>query len=282
MRVELDDVISTFCNFNEEAPYNLSEYLNHNPDLIPMDKEMVSEAEGLARYILKDIDKLFDKSLLNLCSCDYLLNKGYFSWAVITAYYAGFFAVQALNRLQLKFYTFLNSQSVLIESIDFNDKFKLKIKNSKDSHQREFDLFMTSYSGDVMGLEPFWRIGISKIDDRLSEPKLRNMTNYNLGKEYFNELDLSGEEFNRCIKTSGKRLEFSNSLGEEKLLARKFLQVAACRMKMIKTYLLMISKKNIVYSLYFKRNNKKRYEEITRKYQLASGWIKSFMREVLK
>ncbi|NES80102.1 MAG: hypothetical protein F6K10_00470 [Moorea sp. SIO2B7] len=90
MSLTFEEIAIAFRNCNGDSKSSFKDYLKN----LYKSKENYDNGfilSNVNNYILTDIEKLLDKSILNICATDDLIIKGYFSWGFVTSYYANFF-----------------------------------------------------------------------------------------------------------------------------------------------------------------------------------------------
>jgi hypothetical protein len=273
-----EEIAIAFSNCNGDAKRSFKKYL---ADLYKSKQDyekgfIISDANN---YILTDIEKLLSKAVLNICSTDYLIKKGYFSWGFVTCYYSNFFLIQALNRTQLNFTTWV-SRSVDCQEKDYQKKniYIKGIANSADEHQRQFKQFFENFSDfrSRKEIDRFWNIGIKSFDLG-NESELRNTINYEISSDAFYELDIDIQEFRKIIRDN-QYSPFKEDKENSKIpnYSRKNLKLAIARLRMLSYTLNVIAIRNIEYKSYYERNMKNRLKSIQEKYPDVSEWIKDY------
>lgn len=231
---------------------------------------------GVNNYILTDIEKLLSKAILNICSADYLIRKGYFSWGFVTSYYANFFLIQGLNRTKLDFTTWVDrSVNCLFKNYQEGTVQIKAIDRSTDEHQRQFQRFFENFNSlrNQTGIDRYWNIGIWSFELG-NEPEIRNKINYEISKDSFYELDLSPEDFDKIIKDN-LYCPFAHSREQSKIPnhSRKNLKLAICRLRMLTYILNFLAIRNLEYQSYYQRNMRKRLKTVQERYMDVSDWI---------
>jgi hypothetical protein len=271
-----EEIAIAFRNCNGDARFSFKEYLKKSYKS-KNDYErgfIISDANN---YLLADIEKLLSKGLLNICSADFLIKSGYFSWGFVTSYYANYFLIQALNRTQISFSTWVDHRSIDCACQNYQDKTILvkAIDRSTDEHQRQFQRFFENFKHfrDREGIDRYWNIGIYSFELG-NESERRNKINYEISNEAFYELDLEIQEFNKIIKDNKyspfiKANEYAKTIN----YARKNLKLAIARMRMLSYILNIIAIRNLEYQSFYKRNMNNRLISIQKKYPGLSSWI---------
>jgi hypothetical protein len=194
--MNLSEISIAFKNCNGDVKNSFKEYLiNQN-----FGKEELTNGitlEKINNYILRDINYLVNKSILNICASDLLIKKGYFHWGFVTSYYSNFFSVQSLNRLKLNFNTWTNS-GIDCSLINYNNQeIGIKYSNSSGgSHESQFNKFYENYSNfrNKKSIDRYWSIGIQPFKMRF-EALLRNEINYQIEETFFYELNITHSDF---------------------------------------------------------------------------------------
>ncbi|MEH2457613.1 hypothetical protein [Nostoc sp.] len=283
MLLKFEEIAIAFSNCNGDAKRSFKKYLE---DLYKSKEDyekgfIISDANN---YILTDIEKLLSKAVLNICSTDHLIKKGYFSWDFVTSYYSNFFLIQGLNRTQLNFTTWV-SRSVDCQEKDYQKK-NIHIKgiaNSADEHQRQFKRFFENFSDfrSRKGIDRFWNIGIKSFDLG-NESEIRNTINYEISPDTFYELDLETQEFHKIIRDN-QYCPFKEDKEDSRIpnYSRRNLKFAIARLRMLSYTLNVIAIRNIEYQSYYQRNMKNRLKAIQEKYPDVSEWIKDYFQNWL-
>lgn len=167
---------------------------------------------SLDAFLLNDVVKLLEKSILNKFSSDLLFQKNYWTWGFITVYYSNFYLAQILNRLSDKFYIYarkdINKEILYDKNLQI---YSFGQKNTDNAHQREFKLLKENYSriktyGDRK-LQPIFdilkpndkeKLFKYTIDNEIKESEIRNSINYQL--KHYKEIhieDKTIELYNR-------------------------------------------------------------------------------------
>lgn len=278
MKRALSDIAIAFKPCTGEVYKPFKEYLlsfNKTPD--EYKKGILLKLDQATNYILGDIEKLINKSFLNIISTDLLIKKGYFSWAFITSYYSTFFTIQSLNRLQLEFYLYAGQSYFFKPKNIVNNEYYIEYSQEKDTHKREFNLFEKNYiKHPTKGKNRFWNIALSGYKYGF-EPKIRNTINYAITNEIYDEVEFNKEDFLKIIKEN-KKSPFDQS-DEFRNYARSHFQIAVARFKMAIDILNYLANKNIEYKSYYIRNMKRRINAINEKYSQISEWLKNYLYE---
>jgi len=274
--MDLDEILITFKNCNGET--NKS-FKNHLLDLskTPDDYKNSFIVSNANNYILSDIEKLLSKAILNICAVDHLLKVGYFNWGFVSSYYASYFSIQALNRLQINFNTWINNHSVRCTVENYsNQDIRICIANSSNTHKSEFNLFFQNISQlQANNVDRFWNMGLNSFIDG-DEAFLRNEINYSISESYYYELqsnfDLS--KFNKIINDNKKSpFEKEEIINDPINYARKHLKLSTSRIRVICYILNYIANGNSEYQSYFRRNMTRRINSIKGKYPNLSTWM---------
>ncbi|MBE9204061.1 hypothetical protein IQ218_12210 [Synechocystis salina LEGE 06099] len=285
MPLSLDEIVIAFKGCNGDNQISFKEYLKR------LDKNIEDYKRGFTidnsfNYILSDIERVIDKSILNICAADLLIKKGYLSWGFVTSYYANFFLAQSLNRLQLNFFTWVNCSIKCSYTNYLNKELKIVASDqSSDSHQREFQTFYNNFMcfRQQEGFDRHWGIGLHSFKRRgdLGESGLRNLINYEINLESFNELNFEFQRFNKILKSNKKSpFEFQNeTFSKYTNYARENLALSISRLKISLYILNYIAVRNLEYQSYYARNMKRRIRSIKEKYPGLSSWIISYFEE---
>lgn len=281
----LSEISIAFNNCNSSSNKSFKEYIKEL-ELNQSDLETNYEVFDAYNYILGDVEKLIDKTILNVCASNMLLKKGYFNWGFVTSYYANFFIIQALNRLMLNFTTFNNKMINCSTNNYSNNSLKLKIANkSKGSHESQFQTFYDNYSHfkNQKSINREWNIGIRSFKLK-PEAYLRNIINYHIEKNIFYELDIDLTTFNKII-VDNKKYKFDSKktkINKPTNYSIHKLELALSRLSMAMYILNYIANDNSEYKNYFIVKNKKRLKNIIEKYPDIDDIIKNKLIEWLR
>ncbi len=282
MTLTFEEIAIAFKNCNGDAKYSFKEYLK----TLYKSKEdyqkgfVISNANN---YILTDIEKLLSKAILNICSADYLIKKGFFSWGFVTSYYANFFLMQGLNRTQINFITWIDrSVDCLYKNYQEQTIQIIAISQAADQHQREFKRFFENFKHfrERTGIDRYWNMGIRPFNLG-NEPEIRNKINYEISADAFYELDLDIQEFHKIIKDNNSPFNQPKENSKIDNYARQNLKLAMARLRMLTYTLNFIAIRNLEYQSYYQRNMKNRLYNIKEKYPDLSEWIKTYFRDWL-
>jgi hypothetical protein len=273
--MDLEEISIAFKNCNGETNKSFKGYLL---DLTKTPEDyrngfIVSNANN---YILSDVEKLLSKAILNICAVDYLIKTGYFNWGFVSSYYASYFSIQALNRLQINFNTWTH-HLIRCENQNYvNQDIKICLGNSSNTHKSEFKLFFQNISQiQSKRVDRFWSIGLNRFSDG-DEALLRNEINYSISEDYYYELqsNFSLSKFNKIINDNKKSpFEARESINDPVNYARKHLQISISRIRVICYILNHVANHNSEYQSYFKRNMNGRINSIKQKYPNLSIWM---------
>lgn len=277
MTLTFEEIAIAFKNCNGNAELSFKEHL------ISLYKTKGDYKQGffinnVHNYILTDIEKLLSKAILNICSTDYLIKNGYFSWGFVTSYYANYFLIQGLNRTQLSFITWVES-SIDCFSQNYQEQ-TLQIKaiaKSADQHQREFKRFFDNFQGfrNRKGIDRYWNIGIQPFElGHGNESEIRNKINYEISRDAFYELDLDIQQFKKIIQDNkSSPFDYNQEQAKTTNYSRRNLKLAIARLRMLTYTLNVIAIRNREYQSYYQRNMKNRLSAIKERYQDVSEWI---------
>lgn len=152
----------------------------------------------LGDHILRDILKLFEKSLMNSFAVTRLFKSGYFSWWLVTSYYTSFFAVQWINRFFGTAHHYMSGVGNFSVGYDPTaDIFNIKaIKSRWGTHKTEFDFFYNLISANGIDLQSLLpSIDRNTFNKPLTEDyEMRNKWNYALDNTYFFETQVNWNE----------------------------------------------------------------------------------------
>jgi hypothetical protein len=265
----LSEISIAFNGCNGNVNKSFKEFII-DQELNETDLESGFEVNDSYNYILGDVEKLLDKTLINICASNLLLAKGYFNWGYVTSYYANFFITQGLNRLMLNFTTF-NKSTIICSSKNYSQKSLTLKKNNKsnNSHESQFQMYYENFKHfqSLKSIDRYWNIGIRafKLKD---EAHLRNIINYQIEKNIYYELDIDLALFNNIIsdnvnyKFDSKKL----SISKPQNYSIHNLELALSRLRICTYILNYIANDNNEYKNYLKSRNLKRIKNIKEKY----------------
>ncbi len=170
--------------------------------------EFVSSEQSiftLDDYLLSDVVRLLEKSILNKLSSDLQFKNNYWSWGFVTVYYSNFYLAQILNRLSNKFYIFANKNINKEISYDTTSgAYYFGQNNGDNTHQREFKLLKSNYSKlktftdsqllpilittKLQTKDEVWKY---TFDNIIKESEIRNIINYQL--KHYREIELKNK-----------------------------------------------------------------------------------------
>jgi hypothetical protein len=265
----LSEISIAFNGCNGNVNKSFKEFII-DQELNETDLESGFEVNDSYNYILGDVEKLLDKTLINICASNLLLAKGYFNWGYVTSYYANFFITQGLNRLMLNFTTF-NKSTIICSSKNYSQKSLTLKKNNKsnNSHESQFQMYYENFKHfqSLKSIDRYWNIGIRafKLKD---EAHLRNIINYQIEKNIYYELDIDLVLFNNIIydninyKFDSKKLTISKPQN----YSIHNLELALSRLRICTYILNYIANDNNEYKNYLISRNLKRIKNIKEKY----------------
>ncbi len=239
---------------------------------------------NLNNFILTDIHKLLNKSVLNLYAADLNISNGFFNWGFVTSYYSNFFAVQALNRLALNFSIWLDSRVNCELNNAFLKEFILKnTSSSNNTHENEFSTFFTNYNSfkTSKSVNRYWTLGIRQFSMG-KETSLRNEINYSVSNDYYYELNIDYRKFEK-IKLDNVKDPKTNlpKITDPLNYSNKNIELAIARISMIIYILNYIANKNIEYKSYFLKLITEIKVESNKKYPFVNQWIKDNIDAIL-
>jgi len=182
--------------------YTLSNDKFINEVIESEEKYEIYKIYDLQPYLLNDIIKLLEKSILNRLSADLLFQKNYWSWGFVTIYYSNFYMAQLLNKIVGKFYLYKAKNFNKLISYDKNNSIYIvpQNNNGESSHLREFKQLKNnfSYLKTMEDEELELLLNIIKVDDKdtlfkftidneIKEAEIRNEINYRL--KYYREIE---------------------------------------------------------------------------------------------
>lgn len=282
--MNFEEIAIAFKNCTGHLSVTLKDYLlkqNYSPQAY----ESGITLYNLNNYILSDTEKLWSKAIINALGADLLLQNGYVSWGLVTSYYASFFSIQALNRLQLNF-NLWTQHSIICRNINYvhrEVKF-LKVDQSKGSHENQFHLFFENYQvfKNRTGIDRYWNLGLQSSRYGF-EPGIRNEVNYSLSEKHFNELTISLNEHHRILKQLRKSPFLDGQQSHKTIdnMARNSLMLCLARIRMIAYILNFIANSDYVYKSYFIKNVKSRLDAIDNNYPNRSDWVYELLKDWL-
>ena len=171
--------------------------------------EIITDEDNynLDKYLLNDILKLLEKSILNKLSSDLLFQKNYWSWGFVTIYYSNFYMAQALNKISGNFYMYKNNRFNKLITYDRDTGLYCvpTENNGETAHIREFKRLKDNFSyiktwKDEKINELLSHFSISNkdilfkytIDNEIKESEIRNEINYRL--KNYNEIILDSKK----------------------------------------------------------------------------------------
>jgi len=232
-------------------------------------------------YILSDIERLLDKSLLNIWAADCLFNRGYFSWGTVTAYYSSFFSVQAINRLNLKFKIYIgkNIKTVIfLDETEKNEKNVIKITKSNQPHENEFEIFKEKCCLNLTAYTKEQRLAF----DDYEESKLRNDVNYSLSSIYFDESILEKQIWLDIKEINKKNIFECDDFIYDKYSLAKEIKISMSRIYAIVETLNVLANKCNEYKNYYENNMNNRIIALNEKFIECSDWVKQIFVKILK
>ncbi len=282
--MNLSEVASSFKSCTGEAHRSFKDYLIS----LSISKEDIEKGiviSDCANYILRDIELLLSKAIINLCAADLLIKRGYFHWGFVTSYYSSFYSVQALNRLMLNFYTWTKSGVICKVTNYAKQELSIMYSNSSGgSHEAQFEKFYENYSAfkHKKSIDRYWTIGLRNFKHR-PETVLRNDINYSIEKEYYYELTLDERTFRRIIGDNKTCLP-----GEQLIIKTPInyslphLELSLSRIRITLYILNYIANAQPIYYGYYVHRNNERKQNIDLKYPHLSQWIKDRLYEWLQ
>lgn len=280
----LSEISIAFNNCNGSSVKSFKQYIL-DQDFSTSDLDSGIDLLGSFNYILGDVEKLVDKSIVNICSADLLLSKGYFNWGFVTSYYSNFFLIQALNRLMLDFTSFNNKTiNCVAKNYGLGILHLNTANNSKGSHESQYQNFYSLYSQFKYqkSIDRYWTLGVQQFKMK-PEAFLRNIINYQIEKNIYYELDLELNKFNKIIKDN-KNYKFDSKkmkVTKPENFAIYNLELALSRLRIALYILNYIANDNAEYKNYFIQRCKKRIKTISEKYPKVNYDIKSLFKKWL-
>jgi uncharacterized protein (UPF0332 family) len=236
-------------------------------------------------YILRDIEILLDKAIINLGAADLLLKKGYFHWGFVTSYYSNFFSVQALNRLQINFNTWTEKGIECKVTSYLKKEIEVKTANSsKGSHNSQFHKFYENYLifRNTRSIDRYWTLAIREFRLR-AEALLRDEINYSIENYHYYELELDLDVYNKIINDNKKNPSAHRpTIDNPKNYSLPNLELALSRIRVTIYILNYLANANLEYKSYFERRCKRRINNIKSKYPNLSSWLLSNLEEWLQ
>jgi len=282
--MNLSEISLAFKGCIGEAPLSFKDYLIRL-NLLKDDLENGTVISNANDFILRDIEILLDKALINLSATDLLIKRGYFNWGFVTSYYSNFYSVMALNRLKLNFATY-TSTGIECELNDyFKKELRIKLSNkSGGSHQAQFQKFYDNYLNfkNTKSIDRFWTLGIQQFKLR-PEALLRDEVNYSIEEYYYYELKLDINDFNKiCRDNTNDPAKKREEITKPVNYSLPNLELALSRIRIIIYILNYIANTNLEYKSYFVRRCNQRITNIKLKYPKISSWLLSYLEEWLQ
>lgn len=269
------EIALAFKNCNGDINLSFKEFLI-NQKFISEDLSKGISINNANNYILRDIEYLLNKAIINIGASDLLLKKGYFHWGFITSYYSNFFSIQALNRLQLDFNTWIDSGiDCTLKNYNSQEIFLKYSNSSVGSHEAQFNRYYRNFENFKYkkSIDRYWTIGIQPFKMRF-EPLLRNEINYQIEKDYYYELNLEYSLFESIIRDNKQDLSKKQvCIKSPTNYSLPNLELAISRFRVAIYILNFIANSNIEYKSYFIRNINSRLLNLKTKYPNISAWI---------
>ena len=284
MLTPLHEIVFAFEDCTGSTLKSLKDYLI-NLNILKDEYKKGYLIENVNNYILHDVEQLINKSILNILSVDLLMKKGYFSWSFITSYYSSFYILQALNRLQLRFYLYIDNRLIFEPINIINRKYILKTCNNTHTrgHQNIFSLYKRNFiESPTKALNNYWCTAFSPYKYG-NDSNLRNEINYKISNKYYNDLILDHTLFKRILKENRKS-PFKKEMKDIKFtnFTRSHLTWSLSRFNFLISILNYIANENLEYRSYFEKRMKERNNYIKDKYFNASDWLKIFLFDTLR
>lgn len=282
--MNLSEIAIAYGNCNGEVARSFKNYiidLELSPEQIK-NGIIVSDCNN---YILRDIEVLLSKAIINVCCADLLLKKGYFCWGFVTSYYSNFYSMQTLNRLKLNFDMWITSGLECQNKDYLNQQLFIKASNrSTGNHELQFQKFYDNYSDfkEIESIDRYWNIGLRKFKFK-DESHLRNDINYSIENDYYYELKINYNDFKKIIvdnknDPSKKSPKIKNPVN----YSISNIELALARVRITLYILNYISNTNLDYKNYFIRHCESRKKSIAERYSNLSNWIFSLLEQWLQ
>jgi len=190
----LDNLIDAFSDAFASASeitagLSIREHIE-NEGLLSGTNYNVIEDSKITEILYLEADEYLAKALCNLCAGCVCLNKGYLSWGEVTVYYASFFAIHGLMRLQGKAmgvnYVLFPESIRLPASIVTNKYSVARPVGDRKIHEDVWRKFFGTYSQntDIDQRKYADAIFFTDVQDIVLEVERRNNYNYRIFEAY--------------------------------------------------------------------------------------------------
>lgn len=162
----------------------IRDYVTENPEIFKRTVIQKGQEQGihpeLKSLLLHEAGLFLDKALYQYCIYKRLVASRHFGWAEVTVYYASFFALCSLTRLQGIAITRVpidgSEISMRVASTDLIDgAFQIR-RLGKPMHEALWETFVQTYEDFTHRLEEYRPV--FPLGDPTGELKARNATNY--------------------------------------------------------------------------------------------------------
>ncbi len=176
-------------------------------------------SDQLRNCLVTEAELFLDRALYHACAGKNMIADGKLSWAIVTFYYASFFAVNALVRLRGECPLWIDRQAYWLKAVDpldsRTDLFSIRKRERGGPHQVVWHLFQRQYLkfvGDARFLP------VLQPENILWDLHKRHDTNYDLALGY-QEIGLKTADFRREIRRRNEDVlaELQKSLSDEDL-----------------------------------------------------------------
>ena len=176
-------------------------------------------SDRLRNCLVTEAELYLDQALYHVCAGKNMVADGKLSWAIVTFYYASFFAINGLVRLQGECPLWIDRQAYWLKADDLLDHrrelFSIRRRNSGRPHQVVWHLFQRLYS-KFPGDDRFRPV--LQREDILWDLEKRHDTNYDLAVGY-QEIRMKMADLRREIRRRHEDVleELQKSLSDEDL-----------------------------------------------------------------
>jgi hypothetical protein len=247
----IDAYIDTFSSIGEICPeISLKEYIENKKYLLGTDYRIITDRK-ITELMFLEADEYLAKALCNLCAGCVSMNRGYISWGEVTVYYASFFAIHGLLRIQGKA---LGMNYVLFPKSIRNPASILKHTyiivrpvGEKGIHEDVWRKFYHTYSQytEIDQRRYADAIFFSDVQDIILEVERRNKFNYRIFesyKEIFDRIELDRRDlFNLQLIDPLFFTKLTDYVGDSD---RRYLAKAALRVQLLHDLLYLISEED--------------------------------------
>lgn len=259
----LADAFSTVVNLEAKA---LNEYVHEKRFLSGTNYYEVSD-QRITELLFMEADEYLAKALCNICAACISLRQGYLSWGEVTTYYASFFAIHGLLRVQAKA---LGTDYVLFPkyirapaSVVQHEYVVAQAVKNERIHEDVWRKFYDTYSQntEIPQAEYGDVIFFSDVQNLVLEVERRNRFNYRMFDAYQEVFDLSELSrrslFDLVHLTPTFFGSLSSYLGD---YDRRYLAKAALRVRLLHDLLFTLSDTSASLRSHFLQRHTKRLD----------------------